>query len=167
MIRTEKINKLNYLAGIIDGEGALGIYTHKGGYVCYGLHMSVTNTNRELLDWIKDNFGGKVYNHYDRRPNNATSWAWHMNKNQQIYKMCKLILPYLIVKREICELVIEAWEDTFHWNYRGKSKSLPEYARKKRELYYHRTLELNKNGPKEESNMPVKLKKRLTLEEYT
>ena len=56
--------KLIYLAGIIDGEGSIGIEhlspcknRKKSYYVC---RLCVINTDEKLIIWIKDNFGGSV-----------------------------------------------------------------------------------------------------------
>lgn len=164
-----KINKdcLKYLAGIIDGEGHLGVYKENG--VCH-ITFRVRNTNKDLIDWLERNYGGHINGPYsDGGDNHAEQYTWALNEKYLLYKMCKFVLPFLIVKREICELCIEAYEDTFHWDYHGRG--LPVHAREKREIYYHRTLELNQVGIKEinEKDVVLKLKKRKvveTLEEY-
>ena len=157
------MSKIEYLAGLTDGEGNLGIYKNKKDYQ---LRFRMASTNKEVIIWLKENFGGAYYEFTKSTTKHAQSWIWMLLSHKDVYKLCKEILLFLIIKREVCELCIEAYEDTFHWDYH--SRALPEYAKNKREEYYQRTLELNKNGPKEESKTPeLKLKKRtITLEEY-
>lgn len=162
---------LAYLAGILDGEGTMGVY--KISKHLYDFRFAVVNTNIELLEWIKVNFGGSITVHYKGDDIRKRSWKWKLSDKTDIYKLCKVILTFLIVKKDICKLVIEAYEDTFHWDYqRGGNKygiRIPEYAINKREEYYQRTLELNHRGPIEGSkSLEPKLKRKTTttLEEY-
>lgn len=166
-----KTNKkcIKYLAGIIDGEGNLGVYPVSSNYK---LVFAINNTNKELIDWLKYNYGGIVGGPYHYEDKRAEYWIWNITKKYDTYRICKLLLPFLIVKREICKLCIKAYEDTFHWNY-VKRNGIPDYAQKKREEYYQRTLELNQIGfldtTSSEQKEEPKLKKRKvieTLEEY-
>ena len=64
---TSKITRDAYFAGIIDGEGSISIALYKirrkSGAVHNGftIKLYVTSTDRALIDWIQDNYGGKVY----------------------------------------------------------------------------------------------------------
>ena len=66
-----------------------------------------------------------------------------INEKLSVYKICKVILPFLIVKKDVCHLILDAYEDTF------KNIHPSEYDFKKREVYYQRTLVLNYVGKKE------------------
>ena len=58
------VAQLAYLAGIIDGEGSIYI----GNFSCnkktkvpyYQTNIQVTNTDKTLIDWLFDIFGGLV-----------------------------------------------------------------------------------------------------------
>ncbi len=57
---------LAYIAGLVDGEGCIMItkenrlYTEaKHGYR-FWLQVKITNTNKAVLEWVKDLFGGSV-----------------------------------------------------------------------------------------------------------
>lgn len=61
-----------YLAGFIDGEGALIISrrehinygkSKESRYIGYSIYIDIGNTNREVLEWIKSkvNFNCKIY----------------------------------------------------------------------------------------------------------
>ena len=49
---------LNYLAGFIDGEGSFGIYKNKN---CFVFHLSIANTNLQILEKIQKEYGGKIH----------------------------------------------------------------------------------------------------------
>ena len=46
-----------YMAGIVDGEGSISIsrQSNSKSYIC---QLAIVNTNRELIEWVCDNFGG-------------------------------------------------------------------------------------------------------------
>lgn len=52
-----------YIAGLIDGEGCIGINksTSPGRSPVYLARLSVTNTNTAVLGWLKELFGGSIY----------------------------------------------------------------------------------------------------------
>ena len=58
------IAQLAYLAGIIDGEGCFVIgcyaFSKKTGVPHFHTTVQVTSTDRILIEWLVDNFGGKV-----------------------------------------------------------------------------------------------------------
>lgn len=125
-IQTETM--LAYLAGIVDGEGTIGIYEvapqpprrvspqHK-------LYMSVGMTDHEIPALFKEIFGGAlgVY-HYNRERDRPFS-KWHLwGKNASA--CCEALLPYLRVKRPQAELAIKFQAERFSFNRR--SKGLPE-----------------------------------------
>lgn len=53
----------DYVAGLVDGEGSLCIIRRHNDYTTtYSPHLSIVNTNKELLQIVSDWFGlGKVY----------------------------------------------------------------------------------------------------------
>src|SRR2546427_8215430 len=51
--------EIGYLAGIIDGEGTIGIYKGREPY-SYRLALIVTNTHRPMLEWLRSRIGGSL-----------------------------------------------------------------------------------------------------------
>lgn len=92
-------NKIAYLAGILDGEGCVNTYKLKNGRgVAYDTFcVVISNTSRELVDWIITNFGGNVQTMKKKNPEHKTSYNihWRHTKAKQLYK---LLEPYLIIK---------------------------------------------------------------------
>lgn len=95
-----------YIAGIIDGEGCIGIYHYKSRSSIHPV-ISVTNTSKALIDWICLMLGlpsGKYVAHCQ-----AGCRQWYTTKTgpmQQTYEVATRVLPYLRVKRKQAELLI-------------------------------------------------------------
>lgn len=117
------IAQLAYLAGLLDGEGCFhicdkvikprksrGIRKTKkvwNARTNFSLMITICNTNLEVLNWLKDVFGGFVY--IAKKPGKP-GWdikkAWHMpcGPSRQILEA---VLPYLIIKKNQAKLMIE------------------------------------------------------------
>jgi hypothetical protein len=110
MTKTE----LAYLAGIVDGEGCFTIEinpptTYRKGTL-YTCRLTITNTDKRLLDWLLDKVGGTVFARKiinGRKP--CFSWRIYANGIDIIVPK---IIPYLICKKEEA-LVIMKFRSTF------------------------------------------------------
>jgi hypothetical protein len=107
------IAQIAYLAGIIDGEGSIYIGNFssnpKTGTLHYQTNMEVTNTDKGLVDWLIKNFGGRV-NIYTAKqtPKNSRKavYRW-IASGELLTHLCHLLLPYVIIKKRQCEIMIE------------------------------------------------------------
>ena len=93
-----------YLSGIIDGEGCLRLYHNaRSGWM---VSLVIVNTNRELIDYIKNLLqAGKCYF------SEARNARWKSSYRIQLYSTTlRWLLPQLklIVKREQAAVLIEA-----------------------------------------------------------
>ena len=100
-------NELAYTAGIVDGEGCIGIYETKRSGRVAGLYsvVTVTNTNLILLDWLVSRFGG-TYNIHNRVEGQKTSFVWRLY-SRQAANFIEQILPHLRLKWEQAEIVLK------------------------------------------------------------
>lgn len=100
---------LAYAAGIIDGEGCLRIVKanpyrsdmispHYSGSIQVGMKV------RAPLDLLMSIFGGSIYT---ERTRFGPMYRWRMNSKRQIIVCIKKLLPYLIVKKEEAEYLLE------------------------------------------------------------
>lgn len=114
--------ELAYIAGFVDGEATIGIRRHKpekpNWSPKYMPYFSVVNTNYQVLDDMKDFFQARV------RQNPIVKHVGSKNGYQSrlpcyklvvagSYKVPKILhplLPYLRVKKELAELIIEFCE---------------------------------------------------------
>lgn len=107
------VAQLAYLAGIIDGEGSIYI----GNFSCnpktkipyYQTNIQVTNTDKPLIDWLYNTFGGliskrTVKQHAANSRKQAYIWT---ASGERLTHLCELILPYLIVKTRQCEIMLK------------------------------------------------------------
>ena len=102
--RSKGIRQLAYLAGVIDGEGTIGIYHNKKRNE-YRLKVYVVNTDERLIRWLQDNFGGYVYSRVSvKNPHWKRKYEWHLLDDELLLEK---ILKYLVVKQENAKLGIE------------------------------------------------------------
>ena len=95
-------DKLLYLAGFVDGEGCFSILhssaggrTKKYAVPC----LSITQVNKEVLEWIKSYFGGNLCIARRASLHNQECWQWRISWNKARL-LARALQPYLIVKRE-------------------------------------------------------------------
>jgi hypothetical protein len=98
-----QIEELAWQAGMVDGEGCLTISKQvRNGRPSPAFRVSITvsNTNRALLDPFKEMWGGNIYPRPERRVAKKWSdaWTWHcFDYNQKSF--LETILPFLKGKR--------------------------------------------------------------------
>ncbi len=89
-----------WVAGIIDGEGH--IRTDVGGQQ-RALHLSVANTNKEMLEQLRDLFQtGQIYEK-KKAENYKQGYEWVVTKIQHIQEILIRVLPYLTIKRQAAQ----------------------------------------------------------------
>ena len=98
-----------YLAGFMDGEGSFSITKHfaktkqLSGNVTtnwrHAVQVTISNTNREVLEWIVENFGGAIHTRkMYMTAKQGYSWKPKTYKEGEIFILS--ILPYLRIKRK-------------------------------------------------------------------
>jgi intein/homing endonuclease len=93
-----------YIAGFMDGEGSIVIYSNRNL-----VSITISNTNREVLERIKD-FTKMGHIYLDNRINRPVVWKQEYSYQIVAYKdvrmfLCK-IKDYAIVKKEKVERAI-------------------------------------------------------------
>ena len=112
------MNKLMaaYLAGLIDGEGYLGILQVKKGEKSkwsslrefqYIPVMKVCMTDRDIIEWLYKSFGGtfETRQHPEKEWKSKVSYGWTMRKNQVI-EIVRLVYPFLRVKKKQAQILL-------------------------------------------------------------
>lgn len=99
--------KIYYLAGILDGEGAIRLQKSKESIFGKNGRLWVKNTDKRLIDWLHKNFGGHVTFARRPKPNWSNIWTWSVHSQFDLTKLLPLVLPYLIVKKEEATKVLE------------------------------------------------------------
>jgi len=125
--------QLAYLAGIVDGEGSLCIY--RGGKrprIDYASRLLVVSTDRVLIDWLLEHFGGLSYTRKPAKEGWKTKYEWIAERSQCI-EIAEAILPYLVIKSENARLLIR-FQQSF--NITPRPFRIPEEVRVFREACY-------------------------------
>ena len=145
-----KVETLAYVAGLFDGEGSIVIGCSLGRTnrknPCYFLQVGITNTDRELIDWLHRTFGGHVSDnsHSPSRSKQRPCWAWRVT-SRQAHGFLKKILPYLRTKKTQANIAIEFQE---HMTAFASNKALSANLLDIREDYRNklRSLTLGTHG---------------------
>lgn len=95
-----------YLAGIVDGEGTIGIHHGRDGFG--GPYLQAGGTDKRLVDWLKSLFGGN-YTFYHltdmKHKHHKDFYLWRLNLSD-VSRVLIQIIPYLKLKREQAELAV-------------------------------------------------------------
>ena len=105
--------QIAYLAGIIDGEGSIYIGNFSSNPVTgnpyYQTNVQVTNTDKPLIDWLSQTFGGLISKRTPRQmAHNSTKQAWVWTASgDRVTHLCEIILPFVICKKRQCEIMLK------------------------------------------------------------
>jgi|TARA_B100002003_G_scaffold100480_1_gene93553 hypothetical protein len=103
-------DKILYLTGLFDGEGHVSLlkknhhkYLKKTNkmktYTYTELSLRLSNTNKNVLNYIQKYFGGHIYVMKKYAPHHKTAWEWHIN-GKNATEISKLMYPFSIIKKE-------------------------------------------------------------------
>ena len=108
-----KERDIAYLAGIIDGEGTMYIGNFsknpKTGLPNYQTQMEVVNTEKKLIEWLAQTFGGKCANRTrEQIPGKSRKevFIWRCS-GDRLTHLCEILKPYLIIKRRQVDIMLE------------------------------------------------------------
>jgi intein-encoded DNA endonuclease-like protein len=95
--------ELAWAAGFFDGEGCIILRKSKNTYV---VRATVTQVNPAPITKFKQLFGGHISLQKQKREGWKDQWKWEQDSKSGVETL-KLLLPYLIVKRDVAEIAIE------------------------------------------------------------
>lgn len=135
-----------YAAGILDGEGTVCLnMTGKPGAKLPRAVVNITNQNTELLEWLRDRWGGRIYELTgNRRRGWPICWALQFTKRGEARAFLASATPYLIVKRQRADIV------TRFLAYRRQGLAYPPLAHAARWELYREYLALMGEVPSED-----------------
>lgn len=112
------MNEVSYLAGMIDGDGTIVISTdtsipHYAPY--HSVLIQVGNKSERLMQWLKDQFGGKCYRE------SGGQWKWQADRSDR-QRILSVVREYLIVKEPQAWLALEYMEQCPPWQRGGKPR---------------------------------------------
>ncbi len=87
-----------YIAGIIDGEGSI-LFQNSGKHKV--VHLSISNTDLNVLEWIKNKLKeGTIYEKIRYSSNWKQCYVWRTAAHKVVYSILIKMLPYLKIKRD-------------------------------------------------------------------
>lgn len=126
---------LAYIAGFVDGEGTINICGTNPA-----VNLSITNTNREILEYIQTQIGGTIHTRTRKSDKWKTAYDLALSTKTAIRAILWLI-PFLRIKKERAIAAIQfdserpgrgfswdpviktQWQQRFHdFNRRGPPK---------------------------------------------
>jgi len=111
--------KLAYLAGIIDGEGSFCIGQDSRHKKSFNPRLQISNTDQNLINWLSTNFKGLIYSYTSlKNPHWKKRFQWIAQK-KEILDICIKIYPYLVIKKEHAQIMIEFRQTYNQWRGRG------------------------------------------------
>jgi len=127
-----------YIAGLFDGEGSVCIIRVKpsknNGEVNprYFLAIDIANTNLEILQWLKNIFGGNIRH---KSTINKPCYAWYSSK-LRANEFLRSIFPYIKIKNKQIKLVFDymEWANTLTNKLRGSKPWSLEIMQKKEDF---------------------------------
>lgn len=116
----EDKEKRAYLAGIFDGEGCVCIrfYKNKPDKSCYFPYIGITNTNKDLIDWLVINFGGYTSQRKGRTVSSRDTYDWRVTSSEDVLHFIEKVYKYLVVKKKQCQVMM----NFLHRNYTDNGK---------------------------------------------
>lgn len=132
-IRKFTVAEAAWLAGVIDGEGSVGLYDY--GREGRRVQIQMGNTNENFVKEMKriiGNIGSTVYrtifekSHKGRKP----MYHYTLKGSLRCYFVLKQVIPYLIIKKEKAESIIRKLESEPF----GKWKNTTKEARRRSSL---------------------------------
>src|SRR5262252_6776146 len=131
---------LAYTAGFLDGEGHVGMTKWGTSWLPV---LIITNTDRRVIDWLVERYGGKVYIHDRRNSVHKPRFNWRL-VGKHATTLLEQVLPYLILKRQQAELCLRYYSEG--GNFHDGNNRLPHTEYKRRRQLHAELKELNRRG---------------------
>lgn len=136
----------SYTAGLIDGEGYIGIQ-EAGGSFQVRLKVGMTDKGLPSLRALLATYGGHLAKDRDATLTNRESWVWRLN-GRPATNLIERLSPMLLVKSEPARLAL-----AFQWMVDSaerlpnkRARWTPEMHRKAR-VFREQIQEANRRGP--------------------
>ena len=141
-----KPEDLAYIAGILDGEGYIGLVKQietrrKRETIYYNPVVCFSMTNKLAIDFVNSLFEGNIwFSDKGENINRKDIFEWEAKGQKRTKEILEAILPFLRVKKEQAVILlrfIERREKTSHkvkWGETSYTKEDDEYYNKIRKL---------------------------------
>lgn len=144
----QSIKRLSWIGGIIDGEGSIQINRYKNFKpVKYVLAVVVVNCDKSIIDVLQKSFPGGIsfLTRYEKKHRKAMVWSLC---NLKAEKFLKIILPYLVAKKNQAEVALNFRKDFNRERGNQYHKVLDSKRLKVREKFFIKIRKLKHLGMK-------------------
>lgn len=100
-VYTSTMSKYIYMAGLLDGEGTIGIARNRGPAAYRSPYISVSSTTPEIIEWLVENFGGRACKQRVRNDRWKESWSWRVTSWSDIENILTNVLPHMLEPEKI------------------------------------------------------------------
>lgn len=128
--------ELAYIAGIVDGEGNIGIYELKSRpngrakeYIGLFPRLCIANTDARLFGWLLPRLPGSRLYTYVGSLGRKKPCGRFVYDGARAAALCRMMLPYLTIKKIKAQLVVEFYEGNLTC---GRGISMPTEERERR-----------------------------------
>jgi len=113
-----------YIAGLFDGEGSVGLYSNGGSGFGVRVQMvqTETATSRPLWESLQSTYGGGIS--YVKSDRHRPKMNWALSGSKAI-EFLNDILPYVILKRDQVKLLLTWWETRLPLQRDDKGRIVP------------------------------------------
>lgn len=100
-------HRLAWAAGFIDGDGCFCLFRgHSSGHrAVRSVSVSAANNSVAPLEELQSLFGGRLFIARQTSAGND-HWQWHVSGAKNCRTVISQLLPYLVEKKEIAEVVL-------------------------------------------------------------
>lgn len=95
---------LRYLAGILDGEGNIGVYKNGQGYKMP--RIKVRMGAEDTVKWLQERFGGNFYHRPRDEENHSDMWDWITYSQSHVAEILQKVEPLMHVRDEAAREVL-------------------------------------------------------------
>lgn len=105
------VELIAYTAGLIDGEGTVGLVRNRKQDPYRRPYISVSSTTYEMMTFLKEHYDGYIINQKTYKAHHKQAWMWRLPDTKSL-ALLKQILPYLIEpeKRWRATLIVEEYK---------------------------------------------------------
>lgn len=100
---------LQYIAGLVDGEGSIGIINRMiSGRQMLDPYLHINICHEDVLNQVQQTLGiGKVYKENRQTKGHLDCYMYACNNRGDIEVALERLIPYLVVKKQAAELIHE------------------------------------------------------------
>ncbi len=123
MKNPEEKEIMAYIAGLIDGDGHIGIRVGPRGKICPLIQFH--NSVKQICVYLNNLFGGTVVCDKPKIEGNRLIWKWMLQGEEGCQNFLEKVSPYIILKQDSSKNMIKFLSNPVEGeNYYQKSKDL-------------------------------------------